>query len=265
MEFQQDTKYRILKFDCENLAQTLTTDLLGPLVQWNYPGLPFGVRWKFDLDKPDPKSRLDAAKTIWEMGVSLDEDEVRGDAGYSKPKEGALVLKKPDPGAGGMPGEDGPAGAGQLPMDRPTRAKGEPKPGQPGQPPPQQPGQEPEVESPEQYSRLVRYAAMGLDPAAEHRGLAGVAQQLAAVAAELGRVCQPVVVNVPQQPAPVVNVETAQPEIVVNVPAPTINLPPVTVAAPPPVVHIDLPPRRTRTLVRRDEQGLIQETQAIEE
>lgn len=125
-EAHMDTKFRIIKFDCVNLGETLTADLLGPLAKWNLPPLDFSIRWVFDIDKPNPKEKLEAAKIVFDMGADVDEAEVRSFAGLSTPKEGDKVLKKPegpDPSAGGLPGMPG-AGGGH------PEANGHPRSGQ---------------------------------------------------------------------------------------------------------------------------------------
>jgi hypothetical protein len=54
----------------------------------------FRLRWVSELEKPNADKQLDAAAKVFEMGVTLDADEVRGLTGLSKPKAGAETLEK---------------------------------------------------------------------------------------------------------------------------------------------------------------------------
>jgi hypothetical protein len=129
-ELKADTKYRILKYDCANVEETLTTDLVEPLRGFNHPEADFDLRWKFALDKPNAEKALDAAKTVYEMGAELDEAEVMEFAGLSTPKEGDKVLKKQDPQPPmGMPGQPGQEpGEGEEGEDTPGTPKPKPMP-----------------------------------------------------------------------------------------------------------------------------------------
>lgn len=110
-DLHAQTKYKIVRYDAQNLEETLTGDLVEPIKRWSYPSADFPVRFVFDVDRPDAKDQLDAAKSLYDMGIELDADEVRGTAGYSKPAEGAeTVQKQPElPFGGMMPGGSGAA------------------------------------------------------------------------------------------------------------------------------------------------------------
>ena len=110
-DLHADTKYKIVRFDAQNLEETLTTDLVEPLKKWNIPWADFPIRWVYEVDRPNAKEQLEGAKTLFEMGVGLDAEEVRGFAGLSKPEEGAeLIEKQPEQPPGnplaGLPGGD---------------------------------------------------------------------------------------------------------------------------------------------------------------
>ncbi len=108
-EAHEDTFSRIIKDDALCLGDTLTEDLLSVLQKYNYPRCRSKLRWAFSPEKPNPKEFLDAAKSFFEMGGEIDEDQLRKVIGLSAPKPGAKVLKKPDQG-GGQPGEAPPEG-----------------------------------------------------------------------------------------------------------------------------------------------------------
>lgn len=89
-----DTKYRLTKYDAQNLAESLTgterdPGLLWVLQRWNFPEADFQVRFCFDIDKPNAQEQLAAAKVIFDMGIPLDANEVRGIVGLSKPEDGS--------------------------------------------------------------------------------------------------------------------------------------------------------------------------------
>lgn len=115
-DLHADTFTRIVKFDAVNLQETLTSDLIGPLAKYNTPGVT-PPRFVFDVDKPNAAELMEGAKNFYEMGGSVDEDELRGILGLAKPAPGHGVLAK----AGALQ----PAGVGAIPQ-------GVPMEGQPG-------------------------------------------------------------------------------------------------------------------------------------
>lgn len=117
---QQDTKFRIVKFDAGNVDATLTNDLVKPLQRWNCPHEKYPIRFVSDVDKPDAKDQLEAANKAWTMGAEIKEEEVLSYAGLSKPQPDDKTLKNPQmqqqpggmPGMPGMPGAPGAAPGG---------------------------------------------------------------------------------------------------------------------------------------------------------
>lgn len=95
--FHQKTLYRILKYDAINLQETLSRDFVEVLRKYNYPALPANcIKLVFDLDRPQSKEYIEAAKTFQQMGGELDEDEVRSVMGFTRPQLGARTLKPHD-------------------------------------------------------------------------------------------------------------------------------------------------------------------------
>lgn len=90
-----DSKYRIIKFDCNNLEESLTTDLVRPLQALNCPGIDCRMAWVFDLETPESKDRLEACNTVISMGIAVKVDEVRAFAGLSKPDPDDEVVGGP--------------------------------------------------------------------------------------------------------------------------------------------------------------------------
>lgn len=74
-----------------NLQETITHDLVKVLQKYNCPGLP-QIKFVFDLDKPDSDKILNAAQAFYQMGGSIDEDELRAILGLSRPQPGHSIL-----------------------------------------------------------------------------------------------------------------------------------------------------------------------------
>ena len=98
-KFQANTKYRIIKSDCDNLAETFTEDLVKPLKRLNpfTASSPFHYKFIFNVDEYEPEAKLNAVKVAYSMGVGFDEDEVRGVTGFSKPDADSFELRQSDP------------------------------------------------------------------------------------------------------------------------------------------------------------------------
>ena len=89
---QESTQYKITCSDAESLSETLTGSarepgLISTIQRFTFPDADFKIRHVFDVDKPDPKERLEAAKTIVDMGGEIKTSEVLAAAGFSKPEE----------------------------------------------------------------------------------------------------------------------------------------------------------------------------------
>lgn len=109
-DLHADTFARLVKYDAINLAETLTTDLVWPIYEILYPGIPKG-RFQFDVDKPNAADVLEAAQVFWNLGGTIDEDELRSVIGLARPQAGHAVLAK----MGAMQ----PAGLGGIPQGMP--------------------------------------------------------------------------------------------------------------------------------------------------
>jgi hypothetical protein len=113
-ELQGQTKDQIIEHDANNLDETLTEDLIGPIMRHNFPGATFRCKHVSDVGKEQPKEKLDAAKVVFDMGIPVDGGEVRAMAGLSEPKDDAEIVQSQDlqqPGAAdamaAMGGEQG--------------------------------------------------------------------------------------------------------------------------------------------------------------
>jgi len=103
------TKSKIIAFDANNLAETLTWDFVRVIQRWTLPDTYDRIypRWVFDIDEPDPQKRLQAIQTAASLGVTFIMDEVRALTGASAPQEGDEVIGGQQQQPGGMPGQPG--------------------------------------------------------------------------------------------------------------------------------------------------------------
>lgn len=92
-EAHQDTFQQIVKYDSQNLEETLTNDYLWVLAKWNFPGIDWKPRFEIVVEDNDPEALLNAAKTFQEMGGDLGEDQVREIVGLAAPDESDRILK----------------------------------------------------------------------------------------------------------------------------------------------------------------------------
>jgi len=91
-----DTYLQIVKYDATNLEETLTTDLVKPLLQFNWPryaDLP--IRFAIETEAPDVQGKLEAWQRAYEMGTKLKESDVMDLIGAAIPEEGDTVLHNP--------------------------------------------------------------------------------------------------------------------------------------------------------------------------
>jgi len=92
-----ETKHKIIAFDANNLAETLTGDenqpgLVSIIKAWTYPWADFPVRFVHDVDSVDPAAKLEAIKAASEIGVDFKTNEVRALTGCSDPQPGDDVV-----------------------------------------------------------------------------------------------------------------------------------------------------------------------------
>lgn len=84
-DFHAETKFYLLEFDANNLAETFTSDLVAPALELNFRGCPWRYQFKFLLPDPKAKDKLDAAQKLTSMGVTIVADEAREAGAFSKP------------------------------------------------------------------------------------------------------------------------------------------------------------------------------------
>jgi phage gp29-like protein len=89
------TFLQIVKYDATNLEETLTTDLLEPMIRFNFPwavGLPF--RFRIDTESENSEAKLQAYKLAHEMGLKIPAQAVYDLIGCAKPAPGDEVLDR---------------------------------------------------------------------------------------------------------------------------------------------------------------------------
>lgn len=89
-----DTKYRILKFDACNLADTLTEDLVRVAQKWNFPREQFKVRFVFDVPDPQAAEKTAAATQVFQMGGKIVEADVMGMNSLRKAEDDDVILSQ---------------------------------------------------------------------------------------------------------------------------------------------------------------------------
>jgi hypothetical protein len=133
-----DTKFNLLQFDADGLAETLTEDFVSVLCDLNGDA-GWGLAWEFALPDPAAKDKLDAvtkAATIPGKKLTYKASELRDLIGFSKPGPDDEVVGGDEEKPGQQSGPDGQPVPGAGGAAQPQVPPGNPpQPGQP-QPPP---------------------------------------------------------------------------------------------------------------------------------
>lgn len=90
------TFHDIVRFDGLNLEETITTDLLRPLQQWNFPGTDdIFLRFVIDTESPDAQERIGSYQAAWSMGLKIRTEDMYDALGAAPPAEGEEFLSNP--------------------------------------------------------------------------------------------------------------------------------------------------------------------------
>jgi phage gp29-like protein len=86
----EQTKALIIRGDAVALAETLTRDLIQPLISFNrtqFPDWPPDayISFAFDVENPNVDEVINAGEAMFKCGVQFDADEFRTKLGFSKP------------------------------------------------------------------------------------------------------------------------------------------------------------------------------------
>jgi hypothetical protein len=82
-----------VKYDALLLQETLQDQYVNVLYKYNTPGIRPG-KFKFAIDAPNSQEVLGYAQTLYNMGMSLDEDELYDVGQLTKPRPGSGVVSK---------------------------------------------------------------------------------------------------------------------------------------------------------------------------
>lgn len=121
-QLHQSSFDSVIKYDSNALAETLTQQFVKVLYRTNYPTMR-PARWVFEIDRPNVGQMLEAAQVFYDMGGSLDEDDLREATGLPAPSGNGTVLSKIN--------STQPAAVGGMPEGVPV-VNGSPDGGQPG-------------------------------------------------------------------------------------------------------------------------------------
>jgi hypothetical protein len=90
------TFHDIIRFDGLNLEETLTTDLVRPLQQWNFPGTDdIYLRFVIDTESPDAQERIAGYQAAWSMGLKIRTEDMYDALGAAPPQDGEEFLDNP--------------------------------------------------------------------------------------------------------------------------------------------------------------------------
>ncbi len=92
-EAHEATREMLMSYDATALGETLSEDLVKVLYRWNHPGVP-PAKFIFDIEKPNVSEYVAAAQGLYEMGISVDADDLRSVAGLPKPEPGHEIASK---------------------------------------------------------------------------------------------------------------------------------------------------------------------------
>lgn len=95
-DLQGATFAGVVKFDSQNLSDSLTEDMVKVIYAYTYPGMKPG-RWTFEAESPNVEQLVQAAGAFTEMGGQIDADEFRKLLGLPLPRPGAQLLSKQQP------------------------------------------------------------------------------------------------------------------------------------------------------------------------
>jgi hypothetical protein len=120
------TFFSIVKYDATLLEETITTELIEPMIRYNFPwavNIPFA--FKIDTESDNAKEKLEAWNSAYQMGLKLKAQEVYDLIGATKPAIGDEVLDQSaqqQAGAmmGGMPGQGMPGQGGAAEGSQPN-------------------------------------------------------------------------------------------------------------------------------------------------
>jgi hypothetical protein len=104
-QLQGDVRQDFIEYDSNLLADTLNEQLIPVLLKNNRfiyedevlwgDELPFSLRLELQLDRENAMDKMQAAQVAFQMGVDLDEDDIRKKAGLAPPKSDKTRVRNP--------------------------------------------------------------------------------------------------------------------------------------------------------------------------
>jgi hypothetical protein len=94
-QLHESTKMNILRADAADHEEALTTQLLGPMIRMNYGELDFDIHMKMQVVQENATERMMAARSVFDMGIPLDREDIYEASGFGPPKDGANVVELP--------------------------------------------------------------------------------------------------------------------------------------------------------------------------
>lgn len=114
-EAHQSMQEMQIEYDATCLQETMTEDLVKVLYRWNHPGVLPG-KFVFDVEKPNVEQYMAGVQMYFEMGGTIDGDDVRSVLGLPVPEPNHEILTKMAP--------EQPATVGQPAAGVPVEAQG---------------------------------------------------------------------------------------------------------------------------------------------
>lgn len=127
-DFQMDTKFQLIKCDATATADAFTSDLLEPMLEANFPGVPWKYKFRFVLPDPTAEKRLNAVQKAWSMGAGFGENKVIALTGVEKPDPGENILRQQQQQPPQMPPDGAAQPRGDGPPDDFGGGGGDPQP-----------------------------------------------------------------------------------------------------------------------------------------
>ncbi len=89
-----DTKYNLLKFDADNLAETVRAELISRLLHYNFPACTDHYTFQLLVPRPDNHEKIATIQSAYEMGVPFAVREIRELTGLNQPAAGDQIIQK---------------------------------------------------------------------------------------------------------------------------------------------------------------------------
>lgn len=102
-DIHMDTLSQIVEYDAGNLEETLTYELVQPLIRFNFPrAIGTHIQFRIDTKTPDARDKMDAFQAAYQMGARLKESDVLATIGAAVPTGDDVVLQQRQQSGPGM-------------------------------------------------------------------------------------------------------------------------------------------------------------------